>query len=940
MDAKRAELLAVRQTVADRLFGGGTPEQIGRFVLQRRLGSGAMGTVHVAFDPDLERTVALKVVRLRGASAPPESRARLVREAQAMARLNHPNVVSVYEVGTFGEDVYIAMEYVEGQTLREWMQAQRRPWRDVAAKFEQAARGLAAAHDRGLVHRDFKPDNVLIAETATLPMTSVKVLDFGLARLEEQPIPSEPSMSDEGEPATSTSSASLTRTGATVGTPVYMAPEQHRGQSVPASDQFAFCAALYEALFGARPFDASRLSRLALAKQRGEVRPVPRRSSVPGWLLRLVLRGLAPDPAHRWPSMHAIAEALASRRQGRPRRWVLGTAAVLVVSGGLLFAARSGADDPIPCDPEAARRAWSEEERDAVGQAFAATAIPFQARAAKDVRSRLDGFVEAWSATAQRVCSGGKDRLGERLCLDRRLATLSSVVRLLREADEQTVIEASRLVGELGDPGRCVDAVGPRVADVYDHPKLVAAAKQLAAVDADAAAGRYRSARAAAEALAQTVEGLDPAFVAEVHLTLGRLRAKEGDARAAEQAHRRAIELAEREGLDVLAAHGWLERVYDALGRGDLDAAEDHLAIAEARSGREPGSMRLQADVEHARARIQFARGAFEDAVVSYEAASLARRGDPEHRAAELSDELGGLGQALTETGRYEAADEAMLQAEALLTEALGPNHPRVVDQRLDRAALAVRRDDPDAARTLLEGAFDDLQAVYGPRHRKLALVSHNLGNLALRDLRTDDAAEHFSRAVAISRSSLGESHPGLARALVGLGSAALESGRYAESIPSFDEAIEIATRVLGPEHIMVAWAKVNRAMARVRSEDHAAAIPDAEDALRVELEQLGADHPDVRLARVVLGQALVGVERYREAVDVLEPALASMTSGSDPPPDLRAAAEFALAQALTGSGDPDPRARGLAEAARDRLSDSKRDAQVGEITLWLETRR
>ena len=226
--------------------GGST---LGRYRLERELGAGAMGVVHAAFDPDLERRIALKV--LRGATATTQARDRLLREARAMARLSHPNVVTVHEVGTAGGRDFVAMELIHGETLAEWLRAKPRPPAAILDAFLAAGRGLAAAHAAGIVHRDFKPHNVLRSRDGRIVVT-----DFGLAREAHGALP--PAL-DQTLPAGVTASASsplvgLTVAGSLLGTPAYMAPEQWQsGPVTPATDQFAFCVALWEALAGQRP---------------------------------------------------------------------------------------------------------------------------------------------------------------------------------------------------------------------------------------------------------------------------------------------------------------------------------------------------------------------------------------------------------------------------------------------------------------------------------------------------------------------------------------------------------------------------------------------------------------------------------------------------------------------------------------------------------------
>ena len=287
------------------------PVKIGRFTILRKLGEGGMGVVYLVYDTQLDRRLAAKLLRGTPSS---ESRARFEREAQAMARLSHPNVVTVFEVGDHEGQLFVAMEFVAGQDLRGWMSAERREWRGVVDQFRQAGEGLMAAHGAGIVHRDFKPDNVLVGADGW-----TRVADFGLAHglgdLAEAPVPSfEDSQGNQLE-------LQLTQTGAIMGTPAYMAPEQYTGlRSDALGDQFSFCVALWEALYGQRPFSGRNLGELALAVAEGHIDPVSDTRHVPAWIRAVVTRGLARAPSDRWPSMRALLDALADDPQLRRRK--------------------------------------------------------------------------------------------------------------------------------------------------------------------------------------------------------------------------------------------------------------------------------------------------------------------------------------------------------------------------------------------------------------------------------------------------------------------------------------------------------------------------------------------------------------------------------------------------------------------------------------------
>ncbi len=330
---------------------------IGRYVVLGLVGRGAMGDVYSAYDPDLDRKVAIKLLRVkRGNSAGGlDGKTRLLREAQAIAKRSHPNVVVVYDVGTYKDSVFIAMEFIEGGTLNFWLHAQPRTWRETLRTFLAAGRGLQHAHEANLVHRDFKPDNVMVRVDG-----DVRVMDFGLVRYIDvlddgpqsgdgaspetmQPIRNSMTMDatmDLGRPPPSlpvpaVAVTKLTQTGAMLGTPAYMAPEQFVGQTVDArTDQFSFCVALFEALFGGRPFDGSTMTELTGNVLDGHVKPLPHRSRVPLAVWRVLRRGLSVSPAERYPSMADLLTDLA--QHAHPRR--TGLVATVAVIGALVLA--------------------------------------------------------------------------------------------------------------------------------------------------------------------------------------------------------------------------------------------------------------------------------------------------------------------------------------------------------------------------------------------------------------------------------------------------------------------------------------------------------------------------------------------------------------------------------------------------------------------------
>jgi serine/threonine protein kinase len=329
-------LSAARRQRSDAVLG---TSKIDRFRIIRKLGEGGMGSVYAAFDTVLDRRIAVKVVRpdrknvVDGVTA----RDRLLREAQAMARLSHPNVVAVLDVGDLGEDIYVALEYVDGMTLTSWLAERPRSWREIVATFREAGKGLVAAHEAGLVHRDFKPDNVMVSRDGRILVT-----DFGVVSMSGGASPV------DGSEGASGAVSSVTYAGLRVGTLPYMAPEQHAGEPADVrADQFSFCVALWEALFGVRPFVGNNEAALEAAKRDGRIEPVTH-VRVPRWLAPPLRRGLAARAGDRWPSLGALLGALANDPAVRRRRIAIAAAIGLVVAAAVTLALAGWARDTKP----------------------------------------------------------------------------------------------------------------------------------------------------------------------------------------------------------------------------------------------------------------------------------------------------------------------------------------------------------------------------------------------------------------------------------------------------------------------------------------------------------------------------------------------------------------------------------------------------------------
>ncbi|MBC8074275.1 MAG: serine/threonine protein kinase, partial [Deltaproteobacteria bacterium] len=461
----------MRARVLMRLLGEDEgPAKIGRFTLLERVAEGGMGVVFAAYDAELDRKVAVKL--LRRDLCDESVRKRIVREAQAMAKLSHPNVAQVFEVGEHQGGTFIAMEFVRGETLRVWQQHADRTWRELLVAYIQAGRGLAAAHAAGLVHRDFKPDNAIVGRDGAA--TRVRVLDFGLARSGGSEAGAELE-ADAGLPAPNDDALGtpLTHAGSILGTPAYMAPEQFLGEAVtPKTDQFALCVALWEALYGERPFAGRTRAELGTNVVHGRVREPPRQSGVPSWVRAALLRGLACAPADRFATTDALLGALQEDASRRRRRVVLAAGAMVALALGVAglegarryrLAQKTAACDRIGASIDAS---WNDETRARVREGLVATGISYAPSTAEHAMPWLDEHAQNWREHAVSACMNHTvfetweqdtfDRA--QWCLDERRLELESLVADLIDADDESVHSAVLAAARLAPAAPCLDA--------------------------------------------------------------------------------------------------------------------------------------------------------------------------------------------------------------------------------------------------------------------------------------------------------------------------------------------------------------------------------------------------------------------------------------------------------------------------------------------------
>ena len=858
-------------------MGLGRGDSIGRYLVLGLLGKGGMGEVYAAYDPELDRKVALKLLRAQAAAGvdPSEGRARLLREAQAIARLSDPNVVVVFDVGMFGERVFLAMEFVDGNTIGYWLQAQTRSWREVVRTFTAAGRGLASAHRAGLVHRDFKPDNVMITRDG-----QVRVMDFGLARSIDADGEAKPGQSVEksgvvaapvaaatvqavaaanadwteadvatrdlstgAAPVRTTSpstafTAPLTMTGAMMGTPAYMAPEQFKGTAVDArSDQFSFCVALHEALYGVRPFEGKNIHDLTANVLAGKVRPAPAKARVPGWLRRIVLRGLRVDRAERFPSMEALLATLEKDPARARRRWAAAGAVaglIAVMGAGLFRAEREkqtrclGAETKLAGVwelPTSTGKGELSPRKEAIRRAFMATGKRYAADSFEVVRHALDRYVTDWTGMHRESCEATNitgQQSAEVLdlrtsCLQERFAEVRALTNIFGDASGDVVAKSVEAVQSIRAVEQCADiAVLRAVVKPPEDPRVRTAVAdlrtQLADIRALASAGRYRRA----------LESIQPVVAAA-----------------------RATKYAPVVSESLLA----------------LGAIEGELA--------EPGAERSYEDAYF------LAEGARHDEV-----------------ALEAADQL--ISVVGTNRSRYVEAERWSRIAEAILRR-LGPGHDRLAAWRANNLAI------------VLDG--------HGESEKALALSIE---------------------ALEIKTRAMGEMHSDVGLSLANVAYGLNRLGRTDEAIRRNERALQILGSTVGSEHPFVANTLANHAeflLAAKRAEE---ARSNAERAVAVMKRELGSDHPDIAVPLMILGLGALEMGDNDNAIAALEASLRiceSKVPAAARTPEVR----FALARALGAANPTSRRAMDLAESARTQLTtDATPPDLVASVNRWI----
>ncbi|HVI00357.1 MAG TPA: serine/threonine-protein kinase [Enhygromyxa sp.] len=792
-------------------------DRVGRYELRERLGAGGMGVVYAAWDPQLDRRVAIKFVRRGHAVSAELLRRRLKREAQAMARLRHPNVVAVHDLSEVDGQLFVAMEYVDGVSLRKWLQVKSRSVAEILAVFRGAGEGLVAAHAEGVIHRDFKPDNVLVTHDG-----KALVLDFGLASWTTTP-GSDPGRTHESsdellgeadEPSPGSRDGSgesdpndLTRPGAVLGTLNYMAPEQRRGRSFDARvDQYAFCVALWQALSGELPYGRGGSSRSLARARVGRLGKL--RKDVPAKVERALRRGLAWHPDERWPSMRALLDALAPTNY---RRWwwaaiptALGVAAIVLAAG------ERDSATVHTCESGRVSAVWNDAVSEQLAVALARRG-ELARRSWPYVEEQLAGWAASWTAVDLELCDrygrGITPALHERqlLCLDRQLEHFEIATELLGGATAEELEHSFDMLARLPDPSACRDAsIEPAHPDVSPQ-ELAQLERGIERVELEYELGRLAQAdHASAELFTATLgrgfEALHVRIAEQRGVVLAELERREEAVDVAFS----GLAAAERDGAAALRLHAFTSLVYVHVATQDLQGAKRWLAQAHAIADHHELDRELLRELASNEAWVKAVDGRLDEAIAGYDHALALtdRQTDPlQHGQLIIS-----RAQLFGYLGQPQQALEQFVIGERELVQVMGPEHPEMLDVRNAKAVLQLRLEQWQPARVEMLAIADSLEALRGqPTAIAVGARAHaawalgKLGDCA-------GARAEFEPLIPLAREHMVYPSPDLGKLLTER--AQLCDYGTDESVAFAREALALYLEAVGDQHVMIAGAR------------------------------------------------------------------------------------------------------------------------------------
>ncbi len=830
-------------------------DRFGRFVVLEPLGSGGSGSVHRAYDPQLDRSVAVKVLHARGATL------RLLAEARAMAKLRHPNVVTVYDVGEADDRVWLAMEYVEGGTLRAWLDEVKRSQAEILAVFRKAGAGLVAAHAEGLVHRDFKPDNVLMHAQDRPAVT-----DFGLAVMDDT------QQRDDGD---ATTSSGLPKP--IVGTLAYMSPEQVSGATVgPGSDQFSFGVALYEALCGRRPSGAN-----------GRGLEFPSSPKVPAWLRRVVARMLEHDVTDRYPTMRDVVAALEHRAA---RRLVSAPAVLLLAAVPVVGAMFTASPDPS-CDTALDRvhSVWAAQRRASIEDAAARAELVLPVSLLPRVYGELDAWAQSWAMTVDESCeathvlgSQSEQQLDVRTrCLDLQLKQLDAFVLELETGDAEVLWQAQEAVEQLPRPSDCDDPFELRV----PTPQELEAWSWYAKASVRDGLGRFESGLDAVERGLEALGDSPSAARTALKTVESQLARRDGQHERAEAAGRAAV----LTDLDLagprLAAEAWLELTTTVgVDLAQSQRAEGFLLAAES-VVRAMDDVRYEQRLEAVRGAVLLESGRVDEALKALRAA--ADRAAFSSNPAETSVHLHNYAVALIASGRPEDGLAALDEVLELDQEIRSAGHPVFVRVHQNRALALTSAGHTAQAMDELGLALEAARVSFGPESPRLGALHLNLGVVQIDAGQHKAARQSLQRAIELWAASYPASHPYFESAQTNLGIVANELGEHERALEHYRAAKAAALERQGPKGLAIAVLLGNEANTLRDLGRYAESVEAGREALAIEEAFSGPDAPGLAYALVGLARSLAAMGEHAQALAAAQRARRLRDSAQSSPTEL-----------------------------------------------------
>jgi serine/threonine protein kinase/tetratricopeptide (TPR) repeat protein len=861
---------------------------VDRYTILERVGKGGMGEVYAAYDSKLDRRVALKLLL----SQDEGGESRLAREAQAMARLSHPNVVAVFDTGVIEGRRFLAMEFVQGSTLRVWLHSAKRTTAEILQVYMQAGRGLAAAHEAGLVHRDFKPDNVLVS-----PQGAVKVTDFGLVRAEEDeetrradaleklaaklassegdgsavrkvgsetetmaptdrmaalslsPLPRLPPV-PSSKPSIGSLDTPMTEAGALLGTLGYMAPEQYLSEPVNAkTDQFAFAVALWDALYGQKPFAGKAVLELADAAVHGRIREPPKGNNVPTHIHRVLVRALKPEKADRYPSLQLLLEDLARDPAAQRRKLltiafaVLATAGVIVQSQRVL-ASRQGklcsAAEPL------AHEVWNDTVKHDVEASMVGTGVTFAEDTWLRTEAQLDQYMAKWAKMHEETCRATRiagyqpePLMTVRVaCLEQRRAQVKALTHVLDHADRQTVeraVEASKNLPAVED---CAD-----VTSLTSVKTLPASPEQRAAIEAlgrevgelrvRGDAGKYKDVTSMAVGLIERIRATSyEPLLADALLVLGDAQDHLGLKTDAARTLREAAYAAEAGRADEVKTRALVILIGVLADQRKFEDADVTSQFAGASSSRLTDPEAYRAELYSANAWIACRAGKYDDSAALFRKAIAVAERNADAKPVRLARMYSRAGGMLGEAGHFDEAFDLLDRADATFVRVLGADHPARLAAAVNRGATYLDKGDWAHAVETSDKALVLAARALPPESGTLANLHNNRADALIELKEYDDAIATARHAVEIGKAVFGPKAVNTAGYMITYGEALARAGRSDDAVATIDDVLAILEPSLPADHEWLGEARAARGGANVARHAPRDAIVDLERAL------------------------------------------------------------------------------------------------------------